>query len=188
MLLVIGIPLIAFKTELPGWLESGAEKAVGVVIIVLALRVGTKWARGDYRAASHEHHGGDADDAHAARLRHLRKGSEEHSHRHVRSPQQAFAIGTLHGLAGTGAVALLLIAALPTHLEAALALAVFAPMSIASDGAVHGGVCVGAHAAGDRAALPDRGHSVPRRFRVDVRALVHGAHLAAANWAAADAA
>ena len=37
----------------------------------------------------------------------------------------------LHGLAGTGAVVLLLIAALPTQLEAALALAVFAPMSIA---------------------------------------------------------
>ena len=41
-------------------------------------------------------------------------------------------IGALHGLAGTGAVVLLLIAALPTQLEAALALAVFAPMSIVS--------------------------------------------------------
>jgi len=132
VLLTIGIPLIAFKTELPGWLESGAEKAVGVVIIALALRVAVKWARGDYRAASHEHHGRDADDSHAARLRHLRKGAEEHSHRHVRTPHQAFAIGTLHGLAGTGAVALLLIAALPTQIEAIAALAVFAPMSILS--------------------------------------------------------
>jgi hypothetical protein len=50
----------------------------------------------------------------------------------VRTPQQAFAIGTLHGLAGTGAVVLLLIAALPTQLEAAAALALFAPMSIFS--------------------------------------------------------
>jgi hypothetical protein len=38
----------------------------------------------------------------------------------------------LHGLAGTGAVVLLLIAALPGRLEAALALAVFAPMSVLS--------------------------------------------------------
>jgi hypothetical protein len=38
----------------------------------------------------------------------------------------------LHGLAGTGAVVLLLIAALPTQLEAAAALAVFAPMSVLS--------------------------------------------------------
>src|SRR4051794_423376 len=36
MLLVIGLPLIFFKSSLPAWLESGAEKAVGVVILVLA--------------------------------------------------------------------------------------------------------------------------------------------------------
>jgi len=132
VLLAIGIPLIAFKTELPGWLENGAEKAVGVVIILLALRVGAKWIRGDYRASSHEHHGTARDDSHPSRVRHLRKGGTEHAHRHVRTPQQAFAIGTLHGLAGTGAVALLLIAALPTRLEAIAALAVFARMSILS--------------------------------------------------------
>lgn len=132
VLLAIGIPLIAFKTELPGWLENGAEKAVGVVIILLALRVGAKWIRGDYRASSHEHHGTARDDSHPSRVRHLREGGTEHAHRHVRTPQQAFAIGTLHGLAGTGAVALLLIAALPTRLEAIAALAVFAPMSILS--------------------------------------------------------
>ena len=34
MLVVIGIPLIAFKSELPVWLESGAEKAIGLVIVV----------------------------------------------------------------------------------------------------------------------------------------------------------
>jgi hypothetical protein len=51
---------------------------------------------------------------------------------HVRTPGQALALGTLHGLAGTGAVVLLLIAALPTKLEAAAALVVFAPMSVVS--------------------------------------------------------
>ena len=50
----------------------------------------------------------------------------------MRTRGQALSIGLLHGLAGTGAVVLLLIAALPTRLEAGLALAVFAPMSIAS--------------------------------------------------------
>ena len=61
-----------------------------------------------------------------------------HAHTQVRSPQQAFGIGLLHGLAGTGAVVLLLIAALPTQLEAAAALAVFAPMSILSMAALTG--------------------------------------------------
>jgi high-affinity nickel permease len=139
MLLLIGLPLIFFKSELPGWLETGAEKAVGIVILLLAVRVIAKWLRGDYRAAAHVHahdhrevpNDGAADGGHDRR-RHLRRGGGSHDHRHVRTPQRAFGIGVLHGLAGTGAVVLLLIAALPTQLEAAAALAVFAPMSILS--------------------------------------------------------
>jgi hypothetical protein len=101
-LLALGVPLIAFKTELPAWLESGAEKAIGAVILLLAARVIYRWARPH---------------AHALKLR---------------TSRQAASIGLLHGLAGTGAVIVLLIAALPTQLEATLALAVFAPMSIVS--------------------------------------------------------
>jgi ABC-type nickel/cobalt efflux system permease component RcnA len=133
-LLAIGLPLIFLKEELPGWLESGAERAIGIVILALAARVIWKWARGDFRAGRHVHDDGPH--------RHLRKGAgSDHGHRRVRSPQQAFAIGTLHGLAGTGAVVLLLIAALPSQLEAAAALALFAPMSIVSMA-----VCTGAFA------------------------------------------
>jgi hypothetical protein len=127
ILLLIGLPLIFLKADLPAWLEGGAEKAVGVVILVLAGRVMFKWLRGDYRAAAHAHEHGHG------RRRHLRRGAGN-GHRHVRarSPQQAFSIGVLHGLAGTGAVVLLLIPALPTQLEAAAALALFAPMSVVS--------------------------------------------------------
>jgi hypothetical protein len=100
-LLAVGLPLIALKGEPPPWLERGAEIAVGVVIVVLALRVIYRWRR----------------PAHPQR---------------VRSRQQAFVIGLLHGLAGTGAVVVLLIAAMPGRLEAAAALAVFAPMSVVS--------------------------------------------------------
>ncbi len=124
MLLAVGLPLIAFKSELPTWLETGAEKAVGVVIFLLASRVMLKWLRGDYRAGHHHHPAG----AHT----HLRVGEHDHHHVHVRGPRQAFGIGVLHGLAGTGAVVVVLIAALPTQLEAAAAMAVFAPMSIVS--------------------------------------------------------
>jgi high-affinity nickel permease len=124
-LLVVGLPLIAFKERLPAWVERGAETGVGIVILLLAARVIVKWARGDYRAGPHRH----AEHDH----RHLRRGEgSAHHHRHVRSPRQAFGIGMLHGLAGTGAVVVLLIAALPGRLEAAAALAVFAPMSILS--------------------------------------------------------
>jgi ABC-type nickel/cobalt efflux system permease component RcnA len=124
-LLTVGLPLIAFKEQMPGWLERGAETGVGLVILALAARVLAKWLRGDYRAGPHRHDGHDH--------RHLRHGEgAAHRHRHVRSPRQAFGIGVLHGLAGTGAVVVLLIAALPGRVEAAAALAIFAPMSILS--------------------------------------------------------
>jgi high-affinity nickel permease len=132
-LLAIGIPLILLKSQLPTWLENGAERAVGVVILLLALRVMLKWIRGDYRLSAHGHSGVETDDPHDAQYRHLRRGAgTAHRHRHVRTPRQAFAIGTLHGLAGTGAVILLLIAALPSQLEAVAALALFAPASVLS--------------------------------------------------------
>jgi ABC-type nickel/cobalt efflux system permease component RcnA len=135
-LVLLGIPLIVFKSELPAWLELGAEKAVGVVIIVLAARVIWKWARGDYRAGRHGHASAGersrTSSDHAPHA-HLREGEvPSHGHHTLRTPRQAFGIGTLHGLAGTGAVVVLLLAALPSQLHAGLALAVFAPMSIVS--------------------------------------------------------
>jgi ABC-type nickel/cobalt efflux system permease component RcnA len=122
-LMLVGLPIILFKSALPTGLESAAEKAVGIVILVLAARVIWKWMRGGYRVERHRH----PERGH----RHVHT-HEHHGHRQVRSPRQALAIGVLHGLAGSGAVALLLIAALPTQLEAAAALAVFAPMSALS--------------------------------------------------------
>jgi ABC-type nickel/cobalt efflux system permease component RcnA len=126
-LLAIGLPLIALKSQLPGWLERGAEAGIGLVILVLAARLLVRWTRGDLRAGPHGH--GGEEDAH----RHLREGAgSAHRHRDLRTPRQALAIGALHGLAGTGAVVVLLVAALPDRLEAAAALAVFAPMSVVS--------------------------------------------------------
>jgi hypothetical protein len=105
-LLAVGLPLILLKSELPGWLELAAERAVGVVILLLAARVLVRWMRGE-----------------------LGEGGPR---RPRRTPRQAVGIGVLHGVAGTGAVVLLLIAALPSKLEAAAALAVFAPISVLS--------------------------------------------------------
>jgi ABC-type nickel/cobalt efflux system permease component RcnA len=128
-LLVIGIPLILFKSSLPAWVENGAETAVGIVILLLALRIVVKWLRGDFRAGRHPHQRPVGSGSH----RHLHHRDQPgHRHRGVRTPQQALGIGVLHGLAGTGAVALLLIAALPGKVEAAAALAVFAPMAAVS--------------------------------------------------------
>lgn len=114
-MVVLGLPLIVLSTQLPSWLETAAERLVGVVILLLAARLLVKWVRGGYRAERHSHPPGVVH-------RHLHTG--EHTH--------AAAVGTLHGLAGTGAIVLLLIAALPTTGIAIAALLVFAPMSVLS--------------------------------------------------------
>jgi hypothetical protein len=125
MLLLVGLPLIVLGSQLPAWLEAGAEKAIGAVILVLAARVVWKWTNGDYRAGRHLH---DLEGH-----RHLQRG-DRHHHQHppVRTPLQAFGIGLLHGLAGTGAVVVLLLAGLHGTVEAAAALAVFAPATLIS--------------------------------------------------------
>jgi ABC-type nickel/cobalt efflux system permease component RcnA len=125
-LIVLGVPLIALEAQLPAWLERGAEKAIAVVIVVLGLRVVWRWLRGGYAVSPHDHPSGGEHRQH----RHVWR---ERTHEHPRrTPRQAFAIGALHGLAGTGAVVLLLLAALPGTVEAILALAVFAPASVIS--------------------------------------------------------
>ena len=168
-LILIGIPLIAFKSELPAWLESAAEKAVGFVIIFLAARIVWKWVRGDYRSGPHDH----STESH----RHLHHAETEHSHRAVRGPRQAFAIGTLHGLAGTGAVVVLLITALPDQAEATAALAVFAPMSVFSMA-----LCTTIYSwiltrPVIDPGLPHGAHPGPRGLRADVRPVVFGYYL-----------
>jgi hypothetical protein len=115
-LVAVGTPLIVLKTDMPGWLEGLAEKTVGVIILLLAARVLWKWLRGDYRRPA---------DAAA----------------HGRGALGSFAIGVVHGLGGTAAVVLLLIAAVPEPLSAVAMLAVFAPMSMVSMAA-----CTGAYA------------------------------------------
>ena len=125
-LVALGIPLIAFKTELPAWLESGAEKTIGVVILVLAARVIVKWARGDYRATAHAH-----DDGHGRAAPPAQGRTGTGTSRCAR-PARRSRSACCTGWPGTGAIVVLLIAALPSRLEAGLALAVFAPMSIVS--------------------------------------------------------
>lgn len=136
-LIVIGVPLIVLKSELPGWLESGAETGVGLIILALAARVLWKWFRGDYRAGPHAHTVDTADPAEGPGVHHHLHGGAGRPHSHpeaeaARTPRQAFLIGIVHGLAGTGAIVVLLIAAVPGRLEATAALGVFAPMSIVS--------------------------------------------------------
>lgn len=108
-LVLFGLPIVLFNQYLPHRVQQAAELAIGLVIMALALRLLVRWRR---------------------------RGDERHGHSHTgrigRSPQQAFGVGLLHGMGGSAGVGVLLLAAVPSHVEAAIALVVFAAFTAIS--------------------------------------------------------
>lgn len=116
-LFAFGVPIVLFRGYLPETVQQVAELAVGVLIMGLALRLLLRCRRGELSAAPgsrHKHGGGRA-----------------------RSARSAYGIGLVHGMGGSAGVGVLLLAAIPDHVEAIAALVVFAActavsMSVAS--------------------------------------------------------
>jgi hypothetical protein len=111
VLALVGVPLVLSRAEVPEGVGGLLERAVGVMIVVLALRALVRWAA-DRRAA--------------------RAGVPAAGPGRVRSARTAYAVGAVHGLAGTGAVVLLLLTLLPARGEALAALLLFAPATMLS--------------------------------------------------------
>jgi hypothetical protein len=101
-LFVFGVPIVLFKSYLPQAVQTAAETAVGGVIVALAIRLLVQWRRGAFGPNRH-HHGTPA-----------------------RTPLQAYAIGLVHGMGGSAGVGVLLLAAIPSDIEALAALVLFA--------------------------------------------------------------
>jgi ABC-type nickel/cobalt efflux system permease component RcnA len=116
-LLAFGLPVLLLRSYLPRVVEQAAEALIGVIIVGLAARLLVRWRRGAYHVHVHAHDGRSHVHVHS----HARE--TEHAHGHaVRTPRQAFSIGLVHGIAGSGAVAVLLIAAIPNTALACVAL------------------------------------------------------------------
>jgi high-affinity nickel permease len=108
-LLVLGVPIVLWKAFLPPRVEQSAEVAIGLVIAALALWLLVRWRRGAFA----------------------------HDHSHLRVPptrtiRQAFAIGLVHGIGGSGGVGVLLLASIRSHAIAVAALLLFALFTAAS--------------------------------------------------------
>ena len=101
-LFAFGLPIVLFNAFLPEAVQRGAETAVGVLIVGLAVWLLLRWRRGDFRL--HGHPG-----AHGAR-----------------TPLQAFGVGLLHGVGGSAGVGILLVATIQSRLYAVVALVVLA--------------------------------------------------------------
>jgi ABC-type nickel/cobalt efflux system permease component RcnA len=118
-LLILGLPILFLRSYLPSEVESLAEALIGVVIVVLAVRLLVRWRRGAFHVHRHRHHGQSHMHVHS------HAHAADHAHPHpVRTPWQAYSIGLVHGVAGSGAVSVMLIAAVPNRAVAALALVV----------------------------------------------------------------
>jgi ABC-type nickel/cobalt efflux system permease component RcnA len=146
-LLAIGLPLVLLDRDLPATIERGAELAVGLVIVALALRLLVRWRRGYLHVHPHEHdgvrHAHPHVHEHPRGERHPAPHEEGHSHSHAerigRTPLESYGVGAIHGVGGSAGVGILLIGGISGGGEAALALLLFASASALSMALVSGG-------------------------------------------------
>jgi len=123
-LVVVGLPLVLLGQYLPEKVSQGAEVAIGVIIVVLALRLLVRWHRGLFHAHSHTHGDGPP---HRHLHSHASEGSHEHSHRVTpRTPISSYGVGLVHGVGGSGGLTLLLLSTIQNPSEAVAALLIFA--------------------------------------------------------------
>jgi hypothetical protein len=101
-LLAFGLPVLLLRSYLPHVVQQSAEALIGLIIVALAVRLLSR---------------------HVHVRTHARDAGHVHEHA-IRTPAKAFAIGLVHGTAGSAGVAVLLIAAIPSTTLACVALIV----------------------------------------------------------------
>jgi cytochrome c biogenesis protein CcdA len=123
-LVLVGLPLVLLGQYLPEKVGQAAEVAIGVIIVVLAVRLLVRWRRGFFHAHAHTHEDGSF---HRHLHSHASEGSHEHSHRVTpRSPISSYGVGLVHGVGGSGGLTLLLLSTIQRPSEAVAALLIFA--------------------------------------------------------------
>jgi ABC-type nickel/cobalt efflux system permease component RcnA len=136
-LFAFGLPVVLFRRYLPDPIQRAAEAAIGLVIMALAVRLLMRWHGGYFHVHPHSH--GPVRHAHPHVHEDAGGAGEhpiQHSHRHAeglgRSPLAAFGIGLMHGVGGSAGVGILLVGAVSGHVQAVVALLVFAGATAAS--------------------------------------------------------
>ncbi|HVV88120.1 MAG TPA: hypothetical protein VHE35_34000 [Kofleriaceae bacterium] len=107
-LVVVGIALAAFGAALPPAAERAFDVVVAAMLVVLGVRA-------------------------------MLRGRHHHdTPRKVRTPVQAYLVGSIHGLAGSGALTAMVFATLPTNLGRLLYISLFGVGSIVGMAAISG--------------------------------------------------
>ena len=125
-LLIVGSVVLALGIHIPPEFELIAESGVGVLLIVLGATLAVKLYRERWHMHSHRHDG----DAHLHLHSHRRQ--DDHRHRHwMADSVRPLCIGMAHGLAGSAALMLLILATTQELGPGLLSIAVFGLGSIA---------------------------------------------------------
>lgn len=121
-LLAAGVAVVAFKLQISPALEQGIERVVGLVLVLLGGHVLLR-TLGTVSLHRHEHSHGGAPHSHV----HVHVGdADEHRHFHPwHGAPQPLLMGLLHGLAGSGALILLVLTTMPSPTAAVLYILVF---------------------------------------------------------------
>jgi high-affinity nickel permease len=127
-LFLFGLPILLLDSYLPERVQQGAETAIALVIVYLAVRLLARWRRGEFHAHAHSHGGEEHFHAHRT-----------HEHRHARSGLGAFGIGLVHGMGGSAGVGILLVASIESTSLAIVSLALLAIFTAVSMTVLSGG-------------------------------------------------
>jgi ABC-type nickel/cobalt efflux system permease component RcnA len=121
-LIAFGLPVVLLRAHLPERVFQATEAAIGLLIVFLALQLLLRWRRGAYHFHAHTHDGVQHTHLHG----HADTPLHAHPHQPPRTAFACFLIGCMHGLGGSGAVGVLLVAGAPGTQAALAALLVFA--------------------------------------------------------------
>ena len=119
---VVVAVILVLGLELPARLWPAAELLVAALLVLLGSVVIWRYARGRWHMHAHSHAGGDEPHIHL----HSHAHEVGHAHSHARpDARRSLGFGIAHGLAGSGAIAALLVAAAPDTASRVLYFATF---------------------------------------------------------------
>ena len=119
-LFLVGIPVLLFHWVTPEWFSVLAEAGVGVMLLYLGGSLLFRMIRDRIHWHPHTHEGENHIHVHSHR------SAPAHEHAHFRHfPIRSFTVGTVHGLAGSGALVLFVLGMLSSTLEGVLYLILY---------------------------------------------------------------
>ena len=125
VLLLVGALVLVLRVPIPEPIAMAAEFAVGVMLVVLGGLLGIKLVKEQWHMHQHDHDG--------AKHVHLHSHTQSPGHRHShwwRESVRPLCIGMAHGLAGSAALLLLVVASAHSVMEGLVYITVFGCGSI----------------------------------------------------------